>query len=230
MYERQQQHSDPSANAHVYAPGAQKDPRAGLHGGVERFMAGVFAWMGAGLAVTAAVSFGLSTQEALLYAIFSTPLMWGLFAAPLVFAFFVAPQMHRMAPSSAKIAFFVYATLIGAWLSPLPMVFQVPEIFGTFVATAATFGVMALFGFVTKRDLTGLGRFLMMAAFGLLIAWLVSIFIPGVYFWVAALGVVIFAGLTAYDLAIIGALTLYVDFVNIFLFLLHLFGGGGSRD
>jgi FtsH-binding integral membrane protein len=134
--------------------------------------------------------------------------------------------------------------MIGVMLSPLPLIYAVGTLGGTFVATSAMFAGLAAFGYLTKRDLSGVGRFLMMAMWGLFAAWLVSIFIPGVYFWVSAIGIVIFAGLTAWDtqrikqfylesgargnLAIVGALMLYTDFINMFLFLLRLFGG--SRD
>jgi FtsH-binding integral membrane protein len=204
-------------------------------------MAKVFAWMCAGLALTAGISYGLSTQPELLATLFSGGLRWVVFLAPLGFAFLVAPRMHKMDPMVAKGAFLVYAALIGVWLSPLPIVYAAPDIFGAFATASFMFAGMAAFGYFTKKDLSGMGRFLFMAVWGLLVAWVVSWIIPGVYFYVAAIGVLIFAALTAYDtqkikqiyltnggrgnLAILGALTLYVDFVNIFVFLLHLFGG-----
>jgi hypothetical protein len=225
-----------------YAPGI--DPRAQLNAGVDRFMAGVFAWMGVGLGVTAAVAYGLSLFPELVLGIFSSGLMWVVMLAPIAFVWILASRAHKMKPSTAMGTFVVYAALNGVFFSIIPLFFSAVSIFSVFVVTGVMFGATALFGYVTKKDLSGWGRFLFMALIGLLVALVVSWFVPGVYFWVNALGVLIFAGLTAYDtqkirqiylvnggagnLAVVGALNLYLDFINIFIFMLHLFGG--SRD
>jgi hypothetical protein len=164
--------------------------------------------------------------------------------SPIAFVWFLAARAHRMSPGSALGAFLLYAGINGIAFSTIPLFFSAMSIFTVFLVTGIMFGATALFGYVTKKDLSGWGRFLFMALIGLLVAMLVSWFVPGVSLWVNLLGVLLFAGLTAYDtqklrqiflvnggagnLAIVGALNLYLDFINIFLFLLRLFGG--NRD
>jgi FtsH-binding integral membrane protein len=231
-----------------FAPGgydAQRTSmRAELNAGVERFMAGVFAWMAAGVGVTAAVAAGIAAVPDVMFFLFSTPLWWIVFFAPLPLAWYLGARIHSLSPSTARVMFFLYAALIGVGLSPLPYIYSAASIGGIFLVSAIMFAGLAAFGYFTRIDLGPMGRFLFMALFGLLAAWLVSLFVPGVYWWVAAIGVLIFAALTAWDtqmlkqmylvhgsagnLAILGALHLYMDFVNIFLFMLRLFGGGAD--
>jgi FtsH-binding integral membrane protein len=227
-----------------YAPGTHVDPRAQLTAGVDRFMAGVFAWMAAGLGITGAIAYALSLFPDVVLGIFMSPIRWVVFLAPLAFVWILASRAHRMSPGAALGAFFVYAAINGVFFAHIPLFFSAASIFSVFLVTGIMFGSTALFGYVTKKDLSGWGRFLFMALIGLIVAMVVSWFVPGMHFWIDVLGVLLFAGLTAYDtqkirqiylvnggagnLAILGALNLYLDFINIFIFLLHLFGG--SRD
>ena len=228
-----------------YAPGqAYVDPRAQLSAGVDKFMAGVMGWMAAGLGVTGAIAFALSLFPDLVLGIFMSPIRWVVLLAPLAFVWILASRAHKMSPGKALGTFLVYAAINGIFFSFIPLFFSAASIFGVFAVTSVMFGATALFGYVTKKDLSGWGRFLFMALIGLIVAMIVSWFVPGMQLWINVLGVLIFAGLTAYDtqkirqiylvnggagnLAIVGALNLYLDFINIFIFLLHLFGG--SRD
>jgi FtsH-binding integral membrane protein len=227
-----------------FAPGASIDPRAQLSAGVDRFMAGVLAWMAAGLGVTGGIAFALSLFPDVVLGIFMSPLRWVVLLAPVVFVWVFASRAPRMSPSTALGAFLVYAALNGVFFAHIPLFFSATSIFSVFVVTSIMFAATALFGYVTKKDLSGWGRFLFMAVIGLIVAMIVSMFVPGMSLWINILGVLLFSGLTAYDtqkirqiylvnggvgnLAILGALNLYLDFINIFVFLLHLFGG--NRD
>jgi FtsH-binding integral membrane protein len=207
-------------------------------------MAGVMAWMGAGLGVTAATAWGLSLFPDLVMQIFTSPLRWLVLLAPIGFVWFISARAHRMPPGRALGMFLLYAGLNGVAFATIPLFFSGLAIFSVFLVTGIMFGVTALFGYVTKKDLSGFGKFLFMALIGLMVAIIVSFFVPGMSLWINILGVLLFAGLTAYDtqrlrqvyltqggtgnLAVVGALMLYLDFINMFLFLLHLFGG--NRD
>jgi FtsH-binding integral membrane protein len=230
----------------AYNSSGRHSVRAELNAGVERFMAGVFGWMALGVGVTAGVAAAIASVPDVMFFLFSTPLWWVVFLAPLPMAWYLGARIHTLSPRTAAAMFFVYAALIGVALSPIPYIYSAASITGIFLVSAIMFAGLAAFGYFTRIDLGVFGRFLTMALFGLLAAWLVSLFVPGVYWWVAAIGVFVFAGLTAWDtqmlkqmylvqgsagnLAILGALHLYMDFVNIFLFLLRLFGGGGGDD
>ncbi|MEE9385874.1 MAG: Bax inhibitor-1/YccA family protein [Nannocystaceae bacterium] len=219
-----------------------------------RFMTGVFGWMSAGLAVTAIVAFLASQSDAYLHSIYyfgrtihgtlvpveMTGLGWVIMLAPLAFVWFMGSRLQRMDAPVAAASFLAFSALMGASLGHLPMMYNMGSLSGVFVVTAGMFGSIATFGYLTKRDLSGLGRFLMMALFGLVLAIIVSYFVPGMSLFIAVIGVLLFAGLTAYDtqnikqvylvqggrgnLSILGALKLYLDFINMFLFLLRLFG------
>ena len=245
----------PFGQAHEaeFAPGQWKDPRAQLHGGVEKFMAGVYGWMAAAVLVTAGVVAMISQSAAALKFLYGinvytqtmepTAMRWVVLLAPVGFVMLLGNKMLRMGPAAGQAMLIIYAALIGGMLGYIPLVYDGGSIAGIFLVSAGMFAAMSAFGYFTKKDLTGLGQFLSMAVIGLIIAWVVSFIFPEVYFAMAAVGVLIFAGLTAYDtqnikqiymtqggrgnLAIIGALQLYISLVNIFIFLLHLFG---SRD
>ena len=234
-----------------HAPGQWQDPRAQLHGDVQGFMAKVYGWMALAILVTAGVAGFVSTNTAALELFYGydpntgylmgSPMQWVLLLAPMLMVMFTGGRIPTMAGGSAKIWLMIYAALVGGMMSYAPIAFDAGSIGGVFVVTSAMFATVSAFGFFTKKDLTGMGQFLMMALVGLLIAWVASFFIPGLYFWVAAIGVLLFAGLAAYDtqrikqyymvnggqgnLAVIGAVMLYASFMNIFIFLLHLFGG-----
>jgi FtsH-binding integral membrane protein len=165
--------------------------------------------------------------------------------APLAAVFFLSFRVHRMSVSAAQTTFWVYAALVGISLSSIFLVYTSASIVQTFFITAASFGALSLWGYTTKRDLSGMGSFLFMGLIGLILAMVVNIFLASsaLQFAISAIGVLIFAGLTAYDTqqikemyyegdgalvagrkAIMGALRLYLDFINMFLFLLQFLG------
>lgn len=219
-----------------------------LNAGVAQFMNGVYAWMAAGVAVTAAVAYGISQSPAALTTFFNpyggmTGLGWVALLAPLGILLIFGRRMMSMSRGAATAIFMALAICYGVTFSIVPLIFQMGTIFMAFVSTMGMFGAMSLFGYVTKKDLSGLGQFLLMAVFGIIIASLVNMVF--VHSYTAHLGinilvVLVFAGLTAYDtqklkqiylvhgavgnIAILGALNLYLDFINIFWALLNLFG------
>ncbi|MCB1472637.1 MAG: Bax inhibitor-1/YccA family protein [Rhodobiaceae bacterium] len=220
--------------------------------GLRSFLLRVYNYMAVGLAVTgvaalgtavAAVSNGQLTSFG--YALYASPLKWVVMLAPLGFVFFLSARVHTMSVAGAQMAFWGFAALMGVSMSSIFLVFTGESIVRVFFLTAATFGAMSLYGYTTKRDLSGMGSFLMMGLIGIIIASLVNIFIgsSAIQFAVSVIGVLIFTGLTAYDTqqikemyyvgddgtvagrkAIMGALRLYLDFINLFMMLLQLFG------
>ncbi|MFU0506159.1 Bax inhibitor-1/YccA family protein [Pseudaminobacter sp. NGMCC 1.201702] len=178
-------------------------------------------------------------------ALYGSPLKWVVMLAPLGMVFFLSARIQAMSVSGAQTAFWVFAGLMGLSLSSIFLVFTAQSITQTFFITAAAFGALSLWGYTTKRDLTGMGTFLVMGVFGLIIAMIVNIFLQSsaLQFAISSIGVLVFAGLTAYDTqkikemyfegddvlvagrkAIMGALTLYLDFINLFTFLLQFLG------
>lgn len=178
-------------------------------------------------------------------ALYGSPLKWVVMLAPLGMVFFLSARIQSMSVSGAQTAFWVFAGLMGLSLSSIFLVYTSQSIVQTFFVTAAAFGALSLVGYTTKRDLTAMGTFLTMGVIGLLIAMVVNIFLqsPALQFAISAIGVLVFAGLTAYDTqkikemyfdgddvlvsgrkAIMGALTLYLDFINLFSFLLSFLG------
>lgn len=170
---------------------------------------------------------------------------WIALFAPLLFVWVFASRLHAMDPNTAQTLFWVYAGMMGLALAPIVAVYTSMSIAKVFFMTAATFGAMSLYGYTTKRDLTRWGSFLMMGLIGIIIAMVVNIFLasPALHFAISVIGVLVFVGLTAYDTqriksmyaaadgtavmtrkAIMGALQLYLDFINLFLMLLMLFG------
>lgn len=179
------------------------------------------------------------------YAIFGSPLRWVVILAPLAAVMFLSFRVQSMSVAAAQTTFWVYAGLVGLSLSSIFLVYTTASISQTFFATAASFGALSLYGYTTKRDLTAVGSFLIMGLFGLIIASLVNIFVQSSMMnWVlSVVGVLIFTGLTAYDTqqikenyyvgddgtiagkkAVMSALSLYMDFVNLFIMLLRLLG------
>jgi FtsH-binding integral membrane protein len=226
--------------------------------GLRAFMLGVYNHMTLGLAISGLVALGTNmmavTQSAsgrlaltpfgqLLY---TTPLKWVVVLAPLAFVFFFSFRMERMSAATARNVFYLFAAVMGLSLSTLFLVFKLGSIGQVFFITAATFGALSLWGYTTNRSLSGMGSFLVMGLIGIIIASLVNLFLgsPALQFAVSVLGVLIFAGLTAYDtqklkemyvygdydseaaakVSVFGALTLYLDFINLFQFLLSLLG------
>lgn len=228
--------------------------RVELHKGVVQFMNGVYAWMAVGVAVTAAVSFGLASDPRTVAAIYMNSsgtgismLGWILMLSPLAFAWFLPARIPKMERGMAVGAFMVFAALLGAAICYVPLVYQSTDIILAFGISAGMFAGMALIGYTTKKDLSGMGQFLIMALIGAVIASLVNVIFVGsmgMSLLISGVVVVVAAGLTAYhtqtvkqlylmhggkgNLAVLGALLLYVDFINMFLALLRLLGG--SRD
>lgn len=218
---------------------------AGVDAGLRTYMLRVYNYMTIGLALTGAVAFAASTSTGLMQAIFGTPLQWVVMLAPLGFVFFLAARVHSMSVKTAQITFWVYAAVMGLSLSYIFLAFTGASITRVFFITAGAFAGLSLYGYSTKKDLSGLGTFLIMGVIGLIIASVVNIFLASsaLHFTISVLGVLIFAGLTAYDTqriksiyrasdgaavaekkSIMGALTLYLDFINMFIFMLQLFG------
>jgi|TARA_B110000014_G_scaffold255351_1_gene237071 uncharacterized protein len=177
--------------------------------------------------------------------IYKSPLMWVLMLAPLGVVFYMSFGIRKMSAAKAQATFWIFAALMGASLSSIFLIYTGASITRVFFITSATFGSMSIYGYTTKRDLTKLGSFLMMGLFGIIIASIVNMFMKStmMYYIISVLGVLIFVGLTAYDTqkiknmylasdsgevmgkkAVMGALTLYLDFINLFIMLLRLFG------
>jgi len=178
-------------------------------------------------------------------ALFNSPLQWVVMLAPLGLVFYFSFRINKMSLSAAQLTFWIFSTLMGLSLASIFIVYTQTSIARVFFICSATFAAMSLYGYTTKRDLTAFGGFLIMGLFGIIIASIVNIFMqsPAMYFAISIIGVLIFVGLTAYDTqkiknmylaadsetqsgkkAIMGALTLYLDFINLFIMLLRLFG------
>ena len=209
----------------------------------------VYIWMTMGLAMTGLTAAYVATNQRLMETIFSNRLtFFGLIIAELALVFILSSRIMRMSFPTAGLMFAAYSILNGATLSVIFLAYSTDVIATTFLVTAGTFGAMSLAGFIIKRDLSAMGRFFFMALIGLIIASIVNIFVASsaLYWGITYLGVLLFAGLTVYDtqkikmmflehgnevnnntmkLALLGSLTLYLDFVNLFLYLLRIFGG-----
>ncbi len=225
---------------------------ASIDEGLRAYMLKVYNLMALGLAITGFAAFA-TAQMAITNGqltsfgtmLFTSPLRWVVMLAPLGMVFFLSARLNSMTVSGAQIAFAVFAGLMGLSLASIFLVFTGESIVRTFFITAASFGALSLYGYTTKRDLSAMGSFLVMGVFGLIIAMVVNIFLASsaLQFAISAIGVLIFAGLTAYDTqnikemyfendstevsgrkAIMGALRLYLDFINLFTFLLQFLG------
>ena len=214
------------------------------------FMRGVYGWMCGGLAVTALTAWFISSSPALTGAVFGNPaVFWILAIAQLGIVFTLSARVQRMASSTASLLFVVYSVLTGITLSAILLAYTGESVFTTFIVAAGMFGALATYGTVTRRALSGLGQALFMGLIGIVIASVVGLFwhSDGLQFVISFIGVIVFAGLTAYDAqrlkqlafatsagptsgaTIVGALALYLDFINLFLFLLR-FMGNRRRD
>ena len=227
---------------------SQTQARAGaaqIDEGLRAYMLGVYNYMAIAMGITGLVAFATSQSPALMQAIYGTPLQWLVMLAPLGFVFFLSFRVHKMSASAAQITFWLFAAVMGLSLSYIFVAYTGMSITRIFFITAGAFAGLSLVGYTTKKDLTGFGSFLIMGLIGIFIAMIVNIFLasPAMQFVISVLGVLIFAGLTAYDTqqiknmyhaadsgevstkkSIMGALRLYLDFLNMFLFLLQLFG------
>lgn len=211
----------------------------------------VFVWMTLALAITGLTAYGVATSPTILSLIFSSKVtFFGLIIAEFALVFAISGAINRLSLSTATLLFILYSVINGATLSTIFFAFSVATIGKVFFITAGTFGAMALVGYTTKTDLTSMGKLLFMALLGIIIASVVNMFVgsSGLDLILSYVGVLVFVGLTAYDtqkikqmcqvapdagestqkLALIGALSLYLDFINLFLYLLRIFGN--NRD
>jgi FtsH-binding integral membrane protein len=213
----------------------------------QAFIARVYGWMAGGLALTALVSAYVASSRVLIETVITNRLLfYGLIGAELILVFGLSAAINRLTPAVALTGFLLYAAINGVTLSVIFLVYTAESLASTFVICAAMFGSMALFGTVTKRDLTAVGSFMFMGLIGIIIASFVNFFLhsEAVYWITSYFGVFIFVGLTAYDAqkikriganaalgtedmgraSVMGSLALYLDFINMFLFLLRIFG------
>lgn len=238
--------------------------RADIDEGLRSYMLGIYNYMATALVITAVAAMGIANlattndpaqsvgslngqmMTALGAAIYTSPLRWVVMLAPLAFVMVISFGINRLSKSAATGIFYAFAAVMGVSISWIFMVYTGASIVQTFFVTAASFGALSLYGYTTKRSLSGMGSFLMMGLFGLIIAMLVNIFMQSsaLMFAINVIGVLIFAGLTAWDTqrlkhtydtvagnaelvaksSIMGALSLYLNFVNMFMFLLSFLG------
>ncbi|TNH44338.1 Bax inhibitor-1/YccA family protein [Photorhabdus luminescens] len=216
--------------------------------GLQTYMAQVYGWMTCGLLLTAFVAWYVSQNQNVVEYIFSNSILfYGLIIAQFGLVFVLSGMINRMGASLATGLFMLYSALTGLTLSSIFVIYTIGSIASTFVVTAGMFGALSVYGYTTKRSLSGLGSFLFMGLIGIILASLINLWLKSeALTWaVTYIGVVIFAGLTAYDtqklkemgedldvndkenlrkFSILGALTLYLDFINMFLMLLRIFG------
>ena len=219
---------------------------------VNEFIRSVYNWMAIGLGLTGLVAFYVSNSETLMRLIFGNQLtFFGLIICELILVFTISARVHKMQAATATYLFVLYAALNGATLSAIFLIYTSSSITSTFFICAATFIACSIYGMATKRDLTSMGQFMFMGLIGIVIASVVNLFVhsSGMSLIISYIGVIVFVGLTAYDTqklktmalsqpagldggtirkgAILGALALYLDFINLFLMLLRILG---NRD
>jgi hypothetical protein len=208
-------------------------------------LTGVVAWITFNMAVVTDASGAITGLTPFGQAVFNSWLIWVLMLAPLALVFFISFRIGSLEAGTARTLFFLYAGLLGLSLSTIFLAFTMTSITRVFFVSAAAFGALSLWGYTTQRDLTAFGSFLIMGLFGIILAMLVNLFLKSsaLDFTISAIGVLVFAGLTAWDTqkikemydvnddgtvagrkAVMGALSLYLDFINLFLMLLRLFG------
>ena len=231
--------TDPRHSAMSLRQGAYFDEALRQH------MLRVYNYMGLGLVMTGLVAFIVGTTPALYVPIFQTPLKWVVMLAPLAFVMFMSFRLQSMSAGAAQGMFWAFCAVMGLSLASVFLVFTGTSIARTFFIAATMFGATSLYGYVTKADLSKMGSFLMMGLIGVVIASIVNIFLgsSALQFAISVIGIVVFVGLTAYDtqnikeqfaenmdqesqqkLAVFGALSLYLNFINIFQLLLQLTG------
>jgi len=213
--------------------------------GLRKHMLRVFNYMTLGLVVTGVVALLTASNTALMQVIFGTPLKWVVMLAPLAFTLVLSFGINRLSAGTAQLLFWAFSAVMGLSLSAIFLVFTGASIAKIFFISAGMFAATALWGYTTKRDLTNFGAFLVMGLIGIMIAGLVNIFLQSsmMQFVISGIGVLVFTGLTAYDtqsikeayaeeygseannkMAVMGALSLYLNFINMFTSLLQLFG------
>ena len=219
-------------------------PRAARDAGLRSYMLSVYNYMTSGILLTGIVAL-LFANSGLAAQVLSTPLRWLIMLAPLGFVMVMSFGMNRLSSGTLQLLFWAFATVMGLSMSSIFLVFTGVSIAQTFFAVAAAFAALSLWGYTTKKDLSGFGTFLIMGVVGLLVAMLINLFVQStaLHFAISAIGVLLFAGLTAYDtqkiksmyayvagtdmmgkVVIMGALNLYLDFINMFQFLLSFMG------
>lgn len=219
---------------------------AGYDEGMRSYMLRIYNYMAGALGVTGVIALLASSSPALMEAIFGTPLQFVVMLAPIGIVLYLSLKVNSLSVQQAQTWFWAYSAAMGLSLSAIFMVYTGASIARTFFITASVFGAMSLYGYTTKKDLTGMGSFLIMGLIGVILASLVNIFLKstGLEFAISVLGVLIFTGLTAYDTqklkqvyysvggsseslgkaTIMGALTLYLDFINLMIMLLRFIG------
>jgi uncharacterized protein len=219
-----------------------------IDAGLRAHMNKVYGLMSVALVITAAAAWAVGTSPAMVNAIFGSPLKWVVMFAPLIMVFVFGAMINRLSVAAAQLFFYAFAAAMGLSISFIFVVYSGISITQTFLVTAAAFAGLSLYGYTTKRDLSAMGSFLVMGLIGLIIASIVNIFLASsaLQFAISAIGVLIFAGLTAWDTqkikteyiahaqhgdqewlgkaAIMGALNLYMDFINLFMFMLRFMG------
>jgi uncharacterized protein len=237
-----------------YAQGTAARSGAAVDEGLRTYMLGVYNYMAGGIALTGVIAYftsvlagsSIETLTPFGQMLYTSPLRWVVMLAPLGFVLYMSFRAQQMSVGATQIAFWAFAAVMGLSLSSIFLVFTGQSITQVFFVTAASFGALSLWGYTTKRDISAWGSFLFMGVIGIIIAMVVNWFLasPALQFAISAIGVLVFAGLTAYDTqrikdgylmvrgdaamvaksAIMGALALYLDFINMFVFLLQMFG------
>lgn len=223
---------------------------AAVDEGLRSYMLGVYNYMSAGVALTGVVAYLVaewaSSNPQVMQTLYHSPLKWVLMLAPLAFVLVLNFGIHRLSAASTQLVFWAFAGVMGLSLSIAFIIYTNASIFQTFVVTAAAFASLSIYGYTTKKDLSGWGSFLIMGVVGLIIATILNWFLQSsaLSFAVSVIGLLVFAGLTAYDTqrikdeylvirhdaemvakaSVMGALSLYLDFVNMFQFLLSFMG------
>ena len=213
--------------------------------GLRSYMLRVYNYMATGLGLTGLTAYFVAITPSLFNAIYGTPFYWIVALAPLGFVFYLSARLHKISFAKAQTIFWIFSGVMGLSMAYIFIAFTGASIARVFFITAGTFAGMSLYGYTTKKDLTGWGSFLFMGLIGIIIAMIVNIFLQSgmLSFIISCVGVLVFVGLTAYDTqrikemyyasdhpeisgkkAIMGALKLYLDFINLFIMLLHLFG------
>ena len=221
---------------------------ANIDAGLRAHTNKVYALMSIGLFLTGGVAYIVGNNETLVMSLFTGMSRWVVMFAPLVVVFAMGSMINRLRASTAQLIFYAFSALMGLSISYIFMIYTSVSIAQTFLVTSIAFAGLSLYGYTTKRNISGMGSFLIMGVIGLIVASIVNIWMqsPALMYAISVIGVLIFAGLTAYDTqkikntyiqmaqngqnewieksAIMGALSLYLDFLNMFMFLLHLFG------
>jgi len=226
------------------APGIPATGAVAIDAGLRQYMLRVYNYMAAGVGLTGLAAF--LTYQFTGPELLQSPLMWVLILAPLGLVFFISARINTLSVQTARALFFLYAALVGISLSTIFRIYTESSITRVFFISAAAFGALSLWGYTTPRSLSGFGTFLFMGLIGIIIASLVNLFLrsSGLDWMISIIGVGVFAGLTAYDTqrikemydrnddatsmgrkAVMGALSLYLNFINLFMMLLRLMGG-----